>query len=79
MTVPARRSLAGFIVCPLAVSPEDKTISPLGTTPKSPHISGDRLLDVHIKDLRDLKVKESQCIVDEGAMPIARISSSSRK
>jgi sugar phosphate isomerase/epimerase len=36
-------------------------------------LSGDRLLDVHIKDLRDLKVKESQCIVGEGAMPIARI------
>jgi sugar phosphate isomerase/epimerase len=37
------------------------------------NLSGDRLLDVHIKDLRDLKVKESQCIVGEGAMPIARI------
>jgi sugar phosphate isomerase/epimerase len=36
-------------------------------------LSGDRVLDVHIKDLRDLKVKESQCIVGEGAMPIAKI------
>ena len=36
-------------------------------------ISGDRLLDLHIKDLRDLNVKESQCIVGEGAMPIRRI------
>jgi sugar phosphate isomerase/epimerase len=37
------------------------------------NLSGDRLLDVHIKDLRDLMVKESQCIVGEGAMPVARI------
>jgi sugar phosphate isomerase/epimerase len=36
-------------------------------------LSGDRMLDMHIKDLRDLKVKESQCIVGEGAMPIAKI------
>jgi sugar phosphate isomerase/epimerase len=36
-------------------------------------LSGDRLLDMHIKDLRDLKVKESQCIVGEGSMPVARI------
>ena len=35
--------------------------------------AGPRLLDVHIKDLRDLKVKESQCIVGEGAMPIPEI------
>ena len=26
-----------------------------------------------MKDLRDLRVKESQCIVGEGAMPIASI------
>jgi sugar phosphate isomerase/epimerase len=35
--------------------------------------AGPRLLDMHAKDLRDLKVKESQCIVGEGAMPIAEI------
>ena len=32
--------------------------------------AGPRLHDVHLKDLRDLTVKESQCIVGEGAMPI---------
>lgn len=35
--------------------------------------AGARLHDMHVKDLRDLKVKESQCIVGEGAMPIANI------
>jgi len=35
--------------------------------------AGPRLLDMHMKDLRDLKVKESQCIVGEGAIPIAAI------
>lgn len=35
--------------------------------------AGDRLLDVHMKDLRDLMVRESQCIVGEGAMPVADI------
>ncbi len=35
--------------------------------------AGDRVLDVHIKDLRDLMDAGSQCIVGEGAMPIARI------
>ena len=35
--------------------------------------SGDRVLDMHMKDLRDLKVKESQCIVGEGAMPLKGI------
>ena len=34
---------------------------------------GPRLLDMHAKDLRDLKDKESQCIVGEGAMPIPAI------
>ncbi len=33
--------------------------------------AGQRLLDMHIKDLRDLKDKESQCIVGEGQIPIA--------
>ena len=35
--------------------------------------AGDRVLDIHLKDLRDLAVKESQCIVGRGAMPIAAI------
>ena len=32
--------------------------------------AGPRLLDMHAKDLRDLMVKESQCIVGEGRIPI---------
>ncbi len=35
--------------------------------------AGARLLDMHAKDLRDLKDKESQCIVGEGAMPLPEI------
>lgn len=35
--------------------------------------AGDRLLDMHMKDLADLAVKESQCIVGRGAMPVAAI------
>jgi sugar phosphate isomerase/epimerase len=35
--------------------------------------AGPRLLDMHAKDLRDLKVAASQCIVGAGAMPIAEI------
>jgi len=35
--------------------------------------SGDRVLDMHMKDLRDLMVKESQCVVGEGAMPLEDI------
>jgi sugar phosphate isomerase/epimerase len=35
--------------------------------------TGARLHDMHIKDLRDLKVKESQCIVGEGMIPIPDI------
>ncbi len=35
--------------------------------------AGPRLLDMHAKDLRDLTNAESQCIVGEGAMPIAAI------
>lgn len=34
---------------------------------------GDRLMDVHMKDLRDLSDKESQCVVGEGAMPVEGI------
>lgn len=35
--------------------------------------AGDRVLDVHVKDLRDLLVAESQCVVGEGAMPMPDI------
>lgn len=35
--------------------------------------AGPRLLDMHAKDLRDLKLAESQCIVGEGKIPIAEI------
>jgi sugar phosphate isomerase/epimerase len=35
--------------------------------------AGPRLLDMHAKDLRDLKVRESQCIVGEGAIPFPEI------
>ncbi len=35
--------------------------------------AGPRLLDLHAKDLRDLTAKGSQCIVGEGAIPIAEI------
>jgi sugar phosphate isomerase/epimerase len=32
--------------------------------------AGPRLLDVHFKDLKDGKVKEGQCDVGEGVMPV---------
>jgi sugar phosphate isomerase/epimerase len=35
--------------------------------------AGPRLLDMHVKDLRDLKVAESQCSVGEGKMPVPEI------
>jgi sugar phosphate isomerase/epimerase len=35
--------------------------------------AGDRVLDLHVKDLTDLMDRESQCIVGEGAMPITAI------
>jgi len=35
--------------------------------------SGDRVLDLHLKDLRDLSDNESLCIVGEGKMPVAAI------
>ena len=35
--------------------------------------AGPRLLDMHAKDLRDLKVAESQCTVGEGKMPVPEI------
>jgi sugar phosphate isomerase/epimerase len=34
---------------------------------------GDRVLDVHAKDLHDLMDRDSQCIVGEGAMPMPAI------
>ena len=34
---------------------------------------GDRLLDIHMKDLRDLTDRGSQCVVGEGAIPVARL------
>ncbi|MEO8596450.1 MAG: sugar phosphate isomerase/epimerase [Candidatus Solibacter sp.] len=35
--------------------------------------AGDRLFDMHVKDLADLKVKESQCDIGDGAMPFPAI------
>jgi sugar phosphate isomerase/epimerase len=35
--------------------------------------AGPRLLDMHAKDLRDLKVAESQCVVGEGKIPTSEI------
>ena len=35
--------------------------------------AGPRLLDIHAKDLRDTKAKESQCIVGEGVLPIPEL------
>lgn len=35
--------------------------------------AGDRVLDVHMKDLRDLSDRDSQCIVGEGAIPVAAV------
>lgn len=35
--------------------------------------AGPRLLDMHVKDLRSLSDKDSQCRVGEGAMPVAAI------
>jgi sugar phosphate isomerase/epimerase len=36
-------------------------------------LAGPRLLDMHIKDLKDLKVSKSQCDVGDGKMPIVAI------
>jgi sugar phosphate isomerase/epimerase len=36
-------------------------------------MAGDRLLDMHMKDLADPAVRESQCIVGQGRMPVAGI------
>lgn len=35
--------------------------------------AGPRMLDMHVKDLRNVKARDSQCIVGEGAIPIADI------
>jgi len=35
--------------------------------------AGPRLLDMHIKDLKDGKVKESQCDVGDGVMPVVAL------
>jgi len=35
--------------------------------------AGARVLDMHVNDLRDLSAKGSQCIVGEGAIPIAAV------
>jgi len=37
------------------------------------HTVGPRLFDIHMKDLADLKVKESQVAVGDGKMPVQRI------
>lgn len=36
-------------------------------------LCGDRLLDMHMKDLRDLTDRDSQCVVGQGAVPVARL------
>ena len=36
-------------------------------------LAGDRLFDMHVKDLRDLKNKDSQVDIGDGAMPFPRI------
>ena len=41
--------------------------------------AGDRLFDMHVKDLRDMKVKDSQCDIGDGACPSRPFSNSSRK
>ncbi len=40
---------------------------------KAIHAAGPRLFDVHIKDLADMQVKESQVAVGEGKMPVREI------
>jgi len=37
--------------------------------------AGPRVLDVHLKDLRDLRDNKTLCVVGEGAMPIPEIFS----
>lgn len=40
---------------------------------ESIRMAGPRLFDVHVKDLRDVMDKDSQCDVGEGAMPIVSV------
>ncbi|MEZ5354661.1 MAG: sugar phosphate isomerase/epimerase [Bryobacteraceae bacterium] len=42
-------------------------------------LAGPRLLDMHVKDLKDLSKKESQCAVGEGAMPMREIFTALKK
>ncbi|MEZ5399340.1 MAG: sugar phosphate isomerase/epimerase [Bryobacteraceae bacterium] len=42
-------------------------------------LAGSRLLDMHVKDLKDLSKKESQCAVGEGAMPIREVFATLKK
>jgi sugar phosphate isomerase/epimerase len=41
--------------------------------------AGPRLLDLHIKDLRDLRDRNSQCPVGDGAMPVVEIFKTLKK
>ncbi|MCS7025572.1 MAG: sugar phosphate isomerase/epimerase [Bryobacteraceae bacterium] len=41
--------------------------------------AGSRLLDMHMKDLKNLKDRDSQCVVGEGAMPVVAIFKQLRK
>jgi sugar phosphate isomerase/epimerase len=42
-------------------------------------LAGSRLLDMHVKDLKDLSAKESQCAVGEGKMPMREIFATLKK
>ncbi len=33
-------------------------------------MAGDRVLDIHMKDLADLRDRDSQCVVGRGAVPV---------
>jgi len=46
---------------------------------ESLRLAGKRLFDLHVKDLKDLKVSKSQCIVGEGAMPMREIFTTLKK
>jgi len=46
---------------------------------ESLRLAGKRLFDLHVKDLKDLKVSKSQCIVGEGAMPMREIFTALKK
>ncbi len=42
-------------------------------------VAGSRLLDMHVKDLRDLKAANSQCDVGDGEIPFAQIFKALKK